>query len=151
MQKESLDSVVVRIGLIVDMSNFTQTEALKQEIESHGISVENIKIIGYRDVKKKSEVNAVATFGLQDINFKSEFTKEELNEFVDEEFDLLISYYDYEKSFLLFLTHRSKAKFKVGFSSVDTRLNHLLINIDQENFKGFVNELFRYLKILNKI
>ena len=61
------------------------------------------------------------------------------------------SYYNDDKPFLLLLTHKAKAKFKVGFSTVEKRLNHLLINIDFANYKGFTNELFRYLKILNKI
>ena len=91
------------------------------------------------------------TFGLKDLNFKCEFTQQAINEFISDEFDLLINYYDEEKPFLLLLTNNSKAKFKVGFSAVDKRLNHLLINIALEDYKGFTHELFRYLKILNKI
>jgi len=68
-----------------------------------------------------------------------------------QKFDLLISYYDVEKAILLTITHNSKAQFKVGFSSVDKRLNHLMINTNAENYKVFTHELFRYLKILNKI
>ena len=74
----------------------------------------------------------------------------ERNDFINEKFDLLISYYDVEKAILLKITHNSKAQFKVGFSSVDKRLNHLMINTNAENYKVFVHELFRYLKILNR-
>ena len=66
-------------------------------------------------------------------------------------FDLLVSYYDIEKTPLILLTHQSKALLKVGFSSVDKRLNHLMINTMVENYKVFTHELFRYLKILKKI
>ena len=91
------------------------------------------------------------TFGLKDFNFKGRTELQSINEFVSNEFDLLINYYDVEKPVLLLLTNNSKAKFKVGFSSVDKKLNHLMINTNAENHTVFVHELFRYLKILNKI
>ena len=151
VKDESLCSPIVRLGLIVDGSNFTETEALKQEIISNGILENNIKVIVFRDVVNSKEIYSGPTFGLKDVNFNSKFTQELINEFLSEEFDLLINYYNEEKPFLLLLTHRSKAKFKAGFSAVDNRLNHFLINIGLEDYKGFTGELFRYLKILNKI
>jgi hypothetical protein len=151
VQDESLYSPIIKVGLIIDESNFLGTAALKKEIISNGILEKNIKVIVYRDVLKSNEVYLEPTFGLKDLNFKSEFTQQPINEFISEEFDLLINYYNEEKLFLLLLTNSSKAKFKVGFSTVDKRLNHFMINIDLDNYKGFIAELFRYLKILNKI
>lgn len=148
---ESLDSPVARVGLIIDESHFLNTSALKQEIISNGISEENIKIIAYRDHLKKNEIHLEHTFTLKDVNLKSQFSNEELNNFISDEFDLLINYYNEENPFLQLLTNQSKAKFKAGFAAVDKRLNHLLINTALENYKGFTQELFRYLKILNKI
>jgi len=151
VKDESLNSPLVRVGLIVDESDFTKTADLKKEIISNGISENNIKIIVFGGAINSREDYSETTFGLKDLNFKSEFTKQPINEFISEEFDLLISYYDEENPFLMLLTHRSKAKFKVGFSAVDNRLNHFLLNIGLEDYKGFTSELFRYLKILNKI
>ena len=62
------------------------------------------------------------------------------------EFDLLISYYDIEKPILMLMTQKSKAKFKVGFASVDKHFNRWMINTSLENYKLFISELFRYLK-----
>lgn len=151
VKDESLNSPIVRVGLIVDESNNLGTAALKQEIISNGILENNIKVIVFRDVLKSKEVYLEPTFGLKNLNLKGGFKQESINEFISEEFDLLINYYNEEKPFLLLLTNSSKAKFKVGFSNIDKRLNHFLINIDPENYKGFTSELFRYLKILNKI
>lgn len=64
---------------------------------------------------------------------------------------MLISFYDTEKMPLLQVTSLSKAQFKVGFATIDKRLNHFMINTNAENHKVFVSELFKYLKILNKI
>ncbi|PKB18165.1 hypothetical protein [Flavobacterium sp. 5] len=151
LKDESLRTSVIKVGLFVDESNFLETAALKQEIISKGIVDSNIKILVYRDNLISKEVYSEPTFGLKDLNLKNEFTQQAINEFISDDFDLLINYYAEEKPFLLFFTNKSKAKFKVGFSTVDKRLNHLLINIAAEDYKGFTNELFRYLKILNKI
>jgi len=151
VKEESLKRPVARVGLVVDESSFVETKALKQEIISNGIAEDNIKIIAYRDVLRDKETYLAPTFGLKDLNIKNEFLSQEINDFISEDFDLLINYYDEEKPFLLLLTNNSRAKFKVGFSTVDKRLNHLLINIVSEDYKGFIHELFRYLKILNKI
>jgi hypothetical protein len=151
VKEESLTSPITTVGLIVDESHFLETAALKREIISNGISENNIRVIVYRDVLKSKAVYSEPVFGIKDLNFKNEFTQPALKDFLTEEFDLLINYYNEEKPFLLLLTHKAKAKFKTGFSTVDKRLNHLLINVEPENYKGYVQELFRYLKILNKI
>ena len=41
--------------------------------------------------------------------------------------------------------------FKVGFETIDKRVNHFMINLPAENYKEFISELFKYLKILKKI
>jgi len=139
------------VGVLVDESYFLEKEALIKELIGNGISVNNIKIIVYRDKLKKNEVYLQPTFSVKHLNWKGEIINPSVNDFINEKFDLLISYYDVEKAILLNITHNSKALFKVGFSSIDKRLNHLMINTNAENHKVFVHELFRYLKILNKI
>ena len=77
--------------------------------------------------------------------------KKEVKNFIAEPFDLLINYYDTEKVALLLVSNLSKASFKVGFASIDKRLNHFMIDTNAENYIVFMSELFKYLKILNKI
>jgi hypothetical protein len=139
------------VGLLIDESYFFEKEALVKELIANGILENNIKLIVYRDKLRKNEIYSQPTFSIKHLNWKAEITNPEVNDFINESFDLLISYYDVEKAILLNITHNSKALFKVGFSSVDKRLNHLMININAENYTVFVHELFRYLKILNKI
>ena len=63
---------------------------------------------------------------------------------------VLINYYDVEKAILLVATHESRANFKVGFSNIGKNLNDFMINTNLGNYKVFIQELFRYIKILNK-
>lgn len=80
--------------------------------------------------------------------WKGEITEDFLNEFINTEFDILLSYYNVENILLMMITKQSRAKFKVGFSSVDNNLNRWMIHTELENYKLFVSELFRYLKNL---
>lgn len=139
------------VGLLIDGSYFFEKEALVKELIANGILKSNIKIIVYKDKLRKNEKHSQPTFSIKHLSWKAEITNPIVNDFVNEKFDLLISYYDVEKAILLNITHNSKALFKVGFSSVDKRLNHLMIKTNAENYTVFVHELFRYLKILNKI
>ena len=150
--KSSKDLTLIQtVGLLIDESYFLEKEDLISELIANGIQESNIKIIVYRDKWKKNEVYSQPTFGTKHLNWNAQITDATLREFIKDKFDLLISYYDVEKAFLIKVTNNSRAQFKVGFSSVDKRLNHLMINTNAENHTVFVHELFRYLKILNKI
>jgi hypothetical protein len=139
------------VGLLVDEGYFRETKALIECLTEKGILEENIEVIIYRDKLKKNRDNTKPAFNAKHLKWNASINNSAVNDFIDKEFDLLISYYDVEKAILLIVTHDSKAHFKVGFSSVDKRLNDLMINTNVENHKVFTHELFRYLKILNKI
>ena len=144
-------SSIKNIGILFDESYFYEKEALINELVLNRIKEENIYILVFKNVIKKNETFDYSTFSFRDISWSATLDKEQVNTYINNEFDLLISYYDTEKAPLLLVTHLSKAKFKVGFASVDKRLNHFMINTNAENFKVFMDELFKYLKILNKI
>nr|WP_248574818.1 hypothetical protein [Flavobacterium sp. H122] len=146
-----LNSQVSSVGVLIDETYFNQKNDLINELINSGLKRDNIKILVYKDKIKKNEAFSFPVFSRKDLNWKGDFSSNHAIDFVNTEFDLLISYYDLEKTPLLLMTHRSKALFKAGFSTIDKRLNHLLINTNVENYKVFVHELFRYLKILNKI
>jgi hypothetical protein len=139
------------VGIIFDESYFYEKEALIQELIANGIAESNIQILVFKDKIKKNEVFDFPVFSHKDLSWKATFDKSEVKDFIAQKFDLLINYYDIEKSALLLVSNHSKASFKVGFSSIDKKLNHFMINTNAENYKVFIDELFKYLKILNKI
>ncbi|WP_427873180.1 DUF6913 domain-containing protein [Flavobacterium sp. MMS24-S5] len=134
------------IGLLIDESDFEYSEAVVKELTLHGIALENIKVLAYTGKFKEKETYSRPTFGKKHISWNGEITEGFLNDFVNSEFDLLLSYYNVENSILMLITSKSKAKFKVGFSAVDQRLNRWMINTELGSYKLFVSELFRYLK-----
>ncbi len=145
------DNVIKTVGIIFDETYFYEREALVSELIRNGITEDHIKVLVFKDKIKKNEVFDDPVFSHRDLSWRGTVDKKEVKEFVAEPFDLLINYYDTEKAALLLVSHLSKASFKVGFASIDKRLNHFLINTNAENYKVFMDELFKYLKILNKL
>ena len=151
VKSNSSSGIIKTVGLIIDQRYFLETKALIKEFIAYGVLQENIEVIVYQDRFRKTINSVQNTFSPKHLNWKAEINNTVVNYFIDKEFDLLISYYDIEKAILLIVTNNSKARFKVGFSVIDKRLNNLIINTQGENQKVFTQELFKYLKILNKI
>ncbi|GEC79942.1 DUF6913 domain-containing protein [Flavobacterium aquatile] len=147
---ESVSSIK-KIGIIIDESYFNEKNLLLNQLKLNGISEENIEILAFRNRVKKNETFDYTVFSYKDLSWNATFDKNEIIDFVNQNFDLLVSYYDVEKAPLLLVTSLSKANFKVGFANVDKRLNHFMIDTQAENYKVFIEELFKYLKILNKL
>jgi len=139
------------VGIIIDESLFNKKEELLIEIEKNNFTKSVIKIMVFREIIKKNESFNYPTFSYQHLNWNASFSNNEVNQFINTNFDLLISYYDTEKAPLLQLTALSKADFKVGFKKVDARLNQFMIATSTINYKIFIQELIKYLKILNKL
>lgn len=146
-----INSTIKTVGIVFDESYFYEKESLLNELVKKGIAAENIRFFVFKNKVKKKEQFDYPIVTHKDINWNGTFDNAAVNDFINTKFDLLISYYDTEKAALLLLTHLSKADFKVGFSNVDSRLNHLMITTNAENHTVFIDELFKYLKILNKL
>lgn len=142
---------IVSVGVLIDGNYFTNQEVLIAEIMKYGITKDNIEILSFVNKNKKTLLEKFDYFFRKDISFGGLFKSERVTNFTDQYFDLLISYYDVQKPTLLLVSRSSKAKFKVGFQTIDKRVNHLSINTVAENYTEFISELFKYLKILKKI
>lgn len=145
------DKSVVTVGILLDETYFAERENLVREIASCGIDPKNIQTLSFYERVKKNQVPDCCHFSYKDVNSNGTFAKQDVADFVNKPFDLLISFYDVQKPPLALITLQSKATFKAGFSTTDNRLHTFMVASQVEQFKEFVAELFRYLKILNKI
>jgi len=91
-----------------------------------------------------------SVYNPKDFGWKDNVKNQELQQFIDTDFDLLINYYTKENIGLKLITASSKAKMKVGILQTDERFNDLIIKTDIKDIKTFTSELIKYLKILNK-
>ena len=142
---------VTTVGILVDETLINKKEALIDQLVNNGIDVNNIRLLVFKDKILKKETYNYPIFSQSDLSLIGKIINKDAEAFIAEPFDLLINYYDVEKVSLIIATNESKAKFKVGFESIDKRLNHFIIESKIEDYGIFVTELFKYLKILNKI
>lgn len=145
------DSSIKNVGVVFDESYFYEREKLLKELVQQGIKSENIRFLVFKNKIKKNEIFDYPVFSYNNLSWTASIDGQQFKDFINSDLDLLISYYDIEKTPLLLTTHLSKASFKVGFASIDKRLNHFMIDTNAENYKVFMEELFKYLKILNKL
>jgi len=131
------DDKIQTVGLLIDESYFTKEDELISEILSEGIKREAIEVIIYRDKIKKKDTFQNPFFSRVDISLGAEFQKQEVKDFIGKPFDMLISYYDIEKPPLTLVTLQSKAKFKVGFSTIDKRLNSFRLKLWPKKIRNF--------------
>jgi hypothetical protein len=104
--------------------------------------------------KNKINKNGVFNHELvtyKEFNWSGELTHSKAELFLNTNFDLLINYHEFDKSPLVYLSYLSKANFKVGFNTQDKTVNKFMVNTNIYNYQLFVDELFKYLRILNKI
>ncbi|OYQ33156.1 hypothetical protein CHU92_13535 [Flavobacterium cyanobacteriorum] len=147
----SSPDIIITVGILIDKSYFTDKEALINDLAQNGIKAQNIQTLSFKERIKKKEIISYNHYTRKEISGEGKFIKEDVAAFINTPFDMLISYYDVEKPPLVWATLKSKAKFKVGFATVDKRLNHFMISTVAEKHAEFITELFKYLKILNKI
>lgn len=139
------------IGVLVDESYFSHTSSLLEEILKEGFVKDQVKVLIYKDKIRSKEEVIFPCISRKNISISGEIDKKEVLDFLNQPFDLLVNYYDTNKFPVMLLSVKSNAFFKVGFDTVDKRVNHFIIKESIENYKSFTSELFKYLKILNKL
>lgn len=142
---------IQKVGLLVDETFFLEKDKLINLLKSNGITENNLTVLAFKKKYKNKEIVPYPHYSKADVSWLGTIENKEALGFISEEFDLLINFYDQRQIPLVIVTHQSKADFKVGFAMVDKRLNHFMIDSPMEEYTVFVEELFKYLRILNKI
>ena len=81
------------------------------------------------------------------ISFTGEIKGNDSLEFISYDFDLLINFFN-DNNVLTLLSSKVNAKFRVGFDSVDSKLNDLIFSKKIKKFKDFELEFVKYLKLI---
>lgn len=145
------NKLIQTVGVLIDETIFDKKETLFQLLVENGFKPENISVLAYKTTYKKKEKIDYPHYSKKDISWIGSIENKNAKEFKSMPFDLLISYYDTMKTPLEIVTYNSLGEFKVGFASSNKQLNHFMIDTQVENCTVFVDELVKYLRILNKL
>ena len=139
------------VGIILNHDEYSNYEKLRLLLKGLGIKDNRVKFIAFLEDEKETPNSWDSFFNPKNFGWKGKIIATDLNEFINEPFDALISYYNEDRLELNMVTAMSKANFKIGISSRDKRLYDLIINIESKYVQVFEKELEKYLKVLNKI
>ena len=142
-----------KIAVIVDARKEIDVVSLVRFSSEFNIEPQNFSVIGLKTVKSlKDHVETDSNriyYDESHFSISGDFNTDLLKSFVnDETIDVLINFYAIDDPYLNLVAAASKAKFKVGFMSVNNEINDLVLGIPENKTDLFVSELKKYLKIL---
>ena len=139
------------IGVLVDATVFECFPYLDELSEVFQIDKNNIEVLYYLPNKKEAKFFEERVYSNSTLGFGGRIKSVDANNFIDTEFDSLINFYDEDKLLLNLVSVSSKAKFKIGFSSINNKINDFSVATAVSNITDFTLELKKYLIILKKI
>ncbi|SNZ00665.1 DUF6913 domain-containing protein [Flagellimonas pacifica] len=145
------DKGISSIGCIVDVDNFQNAEVFYELIDDFSLRPNAIKIIGYKREYDKNSPYAIQIYSDKDLGWKGVIENGYVLEFLGREYDMLINYYQEDNLMMKLLSVKTQARLKVGFGTLDPKINDLILNTSFKDFKIFKSELKKYLKVLNEL
>ncbi|MBA6315485.1 DUF6913 domain-containing protein [Cellulophaga baltica] len=142
---------IASVGCIVDLDQFEDASLFYQLVDEFKLRPNSVKIIGYKNFYDKNSPYATPIFSDKDLGWNGAIENGYALEFFSREYDLLLNYYSEEQLLLQLMTLKTKARIRVGFGSVDHKLNDLILQTPISNFGLFKEELKKYLKIFKEI
>ena len=100
-------SAIRSVGLVIDETSFFEKENLIKELISNGFSANSISILVYRDTMDRKETYLHYTFNSSILDWNASISDAVVTNFIQTEFDLLVSYYDIEKVILLLIIFKA--------------------------------------------
>jgi len=139
------------IGCIVDLDNFPSSEGFNELVVALNINPSAVKIIGYKRTYDENSPYATPVFSDKDLGWKGAIENSYAVEFLNREYDLLINYYTEDALLLRLMSVKAKTRLRVGFRSVGSEYNDLMIEVPMSDFQLFKSELKKYLEILKEL
>jgi len=139
------------IGVIFDYDSYYNYDFFRNLIKDLGVNDTKVRFIAKVDLKKNKPNSWDSFFSLDNFDWLGRPKSVEIEEFVEQPFDVLISYYKPNQLELNLVTARSKANFKIGITNEDSRLHDLTIDVEPSDTDVFRTELIKYLTQLNRL
>lgn len=150
--KRKLNSKTIKnIGILMEESQFLKSNVvlnkLQQELQ---VPLDNIEVLVFKSFQKNIEYSEFECTE-KDFGWYGSLKLNKLQEFVKNEYDLLINYGFEENLYWNVITLHSLSNFKVGFASNEDSLYDLSVSDTERNLEVLTTEMIKYLKILKKI
>lgn len=153
--KFSFESVKT-VGILMDATNAEDYELVKRYVVYLREHRKKVKVIGYISTKNIPALTYSKLeydfFSLKELNWMGKPSSVVINNFINEEWDLLIDLNVHDHFPLRYIASVSKAKFKVGkFKEEDENIYDMMIDSDgTKTLKYFLRQVDIYIGMMNK-
>jgi hypothetical protein len=144
------------VGMLFDASDPEDFELVKRYVvylREHG---KKVKVIGFFSEKNIPSLTYSKLeydfFSLKELNWMGKPTSHIIDNFINEEYDLMIDLNIHDHFPLKYISSLSKAKFKVGkYKEEDSVIFDMMIDSDNtQKLKYFLRQVDTYITMLNK-
>ena len=139
------------VGVLLDDEQYSRKDDFIEFFNGLNLHSSNQKFLTFskNDTSSFNQWDSICIS--KDFGWNGKIKNNELLDFTNFNFDVLICYFLASDIELTQICAMSNANFKVGISSKDDRLYDLIIEITPNKFENFKTELKKYLTILNKL
>lgn len=134
--------------VIYDAQHVTSQQSFYDWATELGIKKEAVTLIAYVSDKKKTTITGAHIIDRKLIKWSGGITDLEIKKLLQKSVDLQINYFDHQNDLLEYVSLAMHSGFKVSYGNGDESLYDLSINVPLKDYKGFIKELQKYLKIL---
>ena len=137
------------VGCIIDGEVELKPDQLDRLAEMFGIQPHQLYIMWF--YKKPKSAIQEPFFSKNDINWRGQLKSKTLEQFILHSHDVMIHFFVGSDPYLMAVAAKTKAHFRIGFSSTDSRLNDLVLDDQMVSFEVFsknIPPLFTKIKTL---
>lgn len=138
------------MALLLDTNDDHILNEFKKLQRFLSVKEKDMKVILVSSEVEDKDFNGLIV-GPSEITWSGSFRSNEVIEFVNREFDLLVSFARSENMLLNILAEASAACLKIGRKQEESEIFDLSIATNFDEPEVFIAEIQKYLKILNKI
>ncbi len=146
-QNRSKPSPIKTLGCIVDPMFPVDVNNFINLANRIGLKDKDLKIITFQENDNGFNIFSNMNITPTSISFYGNLNGNDSLEFISYEYDLLVNFFN-SNDVLTLLSSKANAKFRIGFDSVDPRLNDLIFSNKIKKFKEFEKEFVKYLNLI---
>lgn len=142
---------VSSIACIVDMDKFSDAEAFQGLRQQMGLKPNAVHVMGYKRGQDKHGMFSIPFCTDKDLGWNGSIENGDFSEFSGRHYDVLINYFTEDRLVLKLMSTKINARLRVGLKEADNDMNDLIFDCGLKDYKTFMTELEKYLKILKEL
>ncbi|AMD85627.1 hypothetical protein SAMN05444369_10473 [Capnocytophaga haemolytica] len=146
--RKPVSDELVKVGCIIDMDAVRKVDPLLELIKFYGIRPENYIVLGYKKESEETHADGTPFLIDKEINWQGKIRNYHADRLAEQEYDLLINYFNEPKLPLLLLSSSIRAKLRIGFQGIDLVYNDIIIACNLQEEVVFAEEV---KKVMNTI